>query len=181
MTPNTDVLHDLEPSVQRLLERHLASSKEWFPHEYVPYGRGRDDDTGEIWSEDDADLAGAKIDDSVRSALLVNLLTEDNLPYYFRSVERMFGADGPWGTWVRRWTAEEGRHAMAIYGDLMMTRGIDPHQLERGRMAQVSAGITPESARPAARLRRSRPPGVRHPHRPPVDGPHDRRSSRGTR
>ena len=143
MMPNTDVLHDLEPTVERLLERHLASSKEWFPHEYVPYSRGRDHEEGEIWSEADADLGGATIDDAVRSALLVNLLTEDNLPYYFRSVERMFGADGPWGTWVRRWTAEEGRHAMAIYGYLMVTRAIDPHQLERGRMAQVSAGITP--------------------------------------
>ena len=144
MMPNTDVLHDLEPSVERLLERHLAASKEWFPHEFVPYSRGRDHEPGETWSEDDADLAGAKIDDAVRSALLVNLLTEDNLPYYFRSVERMFGPDGAWGTWVRRWTAEEGRHAMAIYGYLMTTRAIDPHQLERGRMAQVSAGITPD-------------------------------------
>ena len=142
MMPNTDVLHDLEPTVERLLERHLASSKEWFPHEYVPYSRGRDHVTGEIWSEDDADLAGAKIDDAVRSALLVNLLTEDNLPYYFRSVERMFGADGPWGTWVRRWTAEEGRHAMAIYGYLMVTRAIDPHQ---------SSGAAWRRSRPASR------------------------------
>ena len=80
----------------------------------------------------------------MRSALLVNLLTEDNLPYYFRTVERMFGADGAWGTWVRRWTAEEGRHSMAIYGYLMATRAIDPHHLERCRMAQVSGGIVPE-------------------------------------
>src|SRR4026207_375173 len=144
MMANTDVLHDLEPTVERLLDRPRASSKEWFPHEYVPYSRGRDHEEGEIWSEADADLGGATIDDSVRSALLVNLLTEDNLPYYFRSVERMFGADGPWGTWVRRWTAEEGRHAMAIYSYLMVTRAIDPQHLERCRMAQVSGGLIPE-------------------------------------
>jgi acyl-[acyl-carrier-protein] desaturase len=144
MMPNTDVLHDLEPSVERLLERHLAASKEWFPHEFVPYSRGRDHEPGTTWTEADADLNGATIDDAVRSALLVNLLTEDNLPYYFRSVERMFGADGAWGTWVRRWTAEEGRHSMAIYGYLMTTRAIDPRHLERCRMAQVSAGITPD-------------------------------------
>ena len=91
-----------------------------------------------------SDLAGATIDEAVRSALLVNLLTEDNLPYYFRTVERLFGADGAWGTWVRRWTAEEGRHSMAIYGYLMVTRAIDPHHLERCRMAQVSGGISPD-------------------------------------
>jgi acyl-[acyl-carrier-protein] desaturase len=32
---------------------------------------------------------------------------------------------------------------MAIYGYLMVTRAIDPHHLERCRMAQVSGGITP--------------------------------------
>jgi acyl-[acyl-carrier-protein] desaturase len=80
----------------------------------------------------------------VRSALLVNLLTEDNLPYYFRTIEQIFGRDGVWGTWVRRWTAEEGRHSMAIYSYLMVTRAIDPHHLERCRMAQVSGGLIPE-------------------------------------
>jgi acyl-[acyl-carrier-protein] desaturase len=99
---------------------------------------------GEQWTEGDADLAGATIDDAARSALLVNLLTEDNLPYYFRTIERIFGPDGAWGTWVRRWTAEEGRHSMAIYSYLMVTRAIDPHHLERCRMAQVSGGLIPE-------------------------------------
>jgi acyl-[acyl-carrier-protein] desaturase len=138
------LLRDLAPDVERLLERHLTTTKEWFPHEYVPYGRGKDPVPGETWSADDADLGGATIDDAVRSSLLVNLLTEDNLPYYFRSVERIFGRDGAWGEWVRRWTAEEGRHSMAIYGYLMVTRAIDPVHLERCRMAQVSGGVTPE-------------------------------------
>src|SRR5918994_1208232 len=138
------MLEGLEPVVEQLLERHLTSSKEWFPHEHVPYGRGRDAVVGEQWSESDADLAGTTIDEAVRSALLVNLLTEDNLPYYFRTIERIFGPEGTWGTWVRRWTAEEGRHSMAIYSYLMVTRAIDPHHLERCRMAQVSGGVIPE-------------------------------------
>jgi acyl-[acyl-carrier-protein] desaturase len=139
-----DLLHELTPVAESLLERHLTTSKEWFPHDYVPYSRGRDHVPGEAWSEADADLGGFQIGPEVRSALLVNLLTEDNLPYYFRSVERMFGSDGAWGTWVRRWTAEEGRHSMAIYGYLMTTRAIDPVELERSRMAQVSGGQTPD-------------------------------------
>jgi acyl-[acyl-carrier-protein] desaturase len=142
------ILAALEPVVGRLVDRHLETTKEWFPHEHVPYGRGRDYEPGEEWSVDHADLAGATIDDAVRSALVVNLLTEDNLPYYFRSVERMFGPDGAWGTWVRRWTAEEGRHSMAIYGYLMATRAVDPKELERARMAQVSGGVTPDPPSP---------------------------------
>ena len=141
---NAALLHELEPEVERLLDRHLETSKEWFPHEYVPYARGRDAVAGTTWNEADADLGGVTIDDAVRSSLIVNLLTEDNLPYYFRTIERVFGADGPWGTWARRWTAEEGRHSMVIYGYLMVTRAVDPVALERSRMAQVSGGEIPE-------------------------------------
>ncbi|MEM9039153.1 MAG: acyl-ACP desaturase [Actinomycetota bacterium] len=140
---DAQILDELEPVVEQLLERHLASSKEWFPHEHIPHSRGRDIEPGHVWSESDADLGGATLTDEVRSALYVNLLTEDNLPYYFRTVESIFGPDGAWGTWVRRWTAEEGRHSMVIYGYLAATQAIDLVELERGRMAQVSGGETP--------------------------------------
>jgi acyl-[acyl-carrier-protein] desaturase len=87
--------------------------------------------------------------DGVRSALFVNLLTEDNLPYYFRTIEQMFGADSIWGVWVRRWTAEEGRHSIVIRDYLTVTRSVDPIALERARMHQVSTGITPDPGTPA--------------------------------
>ena len=136
------LLRELDSDVERLLERHLDRAKEWFPHDYVPYERGRERREGD-WQDTDADLGGAIIDDAVRSSLIVNLLTEDNLPYYFRTVESTLGSDGAWGEWVRRWTAEEGRHSMAIYGYLMTTRAVDPVALERDRMAQVSSGRIP--------------------------------------
>jgi acyl-[acyl-carrier protein] desaturase len=142
------LLRELEPTVAQLLERHLATTREWFPHQHVPYGRGRDFDSGEAWSVDSADLGGAAIDDAVRSSLIVNLLTEDNLPYYFRTIERRLGAEGAWGEWSKRWTAEEGRHSMAIYGYLMVTRAVDPVALERSRMHQVSTGEVPEPEKP---------------------------------
>jgi acyl-[acyl-carrier-protein] desaturase len=140
------LLAALEPEAARLLDRHIDSSKEWFPHELVPYERGRKVELDREWTEDDADLGGSKISDGVRSALIVNILTEDNLPYYFRTIERMFGAGDAWGTWARRWTAEEGRHSMVIYGYLMASRAVDPKELERARMVQVSNGLIPEPA-----------------------------------
>lgn len=143
MSAETSLLRELDSDVERLLERHLEWAKEWFPHEYVPYERGREHSTVD-WQEEDADLGGAEIDGAVRSSLIVNLLTEDNLPYYFRTVEGTLGKDGAWGEWVRRWTAEEGRHSMAIYGYLMTTRAVDPVALERDRMAQVTSGKIPE-------------------------------------
>ena len=130
---------EIQPVLVRLLERHIATAPEWFPHEYVPWGRGRDFVSHEEWW----DPATDQVDSAVRSALFVNLLTEDNLPYYFRTLSD-FGRDGVWGEWTRRWTAEEGRHAIVIRDYLMVTRAIDPVALERGRMQQVSTGVTPE-------------------------------------
>lgn len=135
----TALLTELEPVVGRLLDKHLASSKEWFPHELVPWGRGRDFVAGEAWDPDEAGLSPA-----VRSSLFVNLLTEDNLPYYFRTIEAMFGRDSAWGAWTRRWTAEEGRHSIVMRDYLTITRALDPVALERARMAQVEKGEVPE-------------------------------------
>src|SRR5436190_19014913 len=138
---------ELEPDVARLLERHLGTAREWFPHELIPYERGRAHGDAP-WAPDDADLGGVTVSEEVRSALYLNLLTEDNLPYYSRDIQLMFGVDEAWGTWARRCTAEAGRHSMAIYGYLMVTRAVDPIALERGRMQQVSTGQVPEPRTP---------------------------------
>ncbi len=138
-----ELLATLEPTAGRLLDRHLAQAKEWFPHELVPWSQGRDFEPGWEWSPDEASLPA-----EVRSSLFVNLLTEDNLPYYFRTIERVFGRDSAWGEWTRRWTAEEGRHSIVIRDYLTITRAIDPVALERARMAQVTCGQVPEPETP---------------------------------
>lgn len=142
--PGIPLVAELEPVVAGLLERHLASAREWFPHELVPWDRVADGDPRDPWSEELAPMP-----DAVRSALLVNLLTEDNLPHYFQTIDAMFGADGAWGEWTRRWTAEEGRHSIVIRDYLTVTKSVDPIALERGRMRQVSLGQVPRPVTPA--------------------------------
>ena len=107
------------------------------PHEYVPWSEGQNFAAlgGEPWSAGQSRLSPA-----ARTALEVNLLTEDNLPSYHAELSRTFGREGAWATWVNRWTAEEGRHASCIRDYLLVTRGIDPAQLERARMATLQAG-----------------------------------------
>ncbi len=134
----TAMLNELEPTVARLLDKHLATAKEWFPHELVPWSQGRDFEPGFEWNPSEVVMAPA-----VRSSLFVNLLTEDNLPYYFRTIETLFGRDTAWGTWARRWTAEEGRHSIVLRDYLTVTRSLDPVALERARMKQVEKGETP--------------------------------------
>jgi acyl-[acyl-carrier-protein] desaturase len=140
------LIHDLMPAAERLVDRHVNSSKEWFPHAYVPWSRGRDFEPDEEWDPQEFPLPGP-----VRDALFVNLLTEDNLPYYFHQIDNVFGP-GVWGEWIRRWTAEEQRHSIVIRDYLMVTRAVDPVELERGRMAQVSGGVIPEPETPGDTL-----------------------------
>jgi len=91
-----DMLTELEPALRRGLERHLSQATEWFPHEYVPYEVGRNY-TEEPWEPTDSHLSEIS-----RVSLEVNLLTEDNLPYYHLALWETFGRDGVWGEWVRR-------------------------------------------------------------------------------
>lgn len=135
---DTQFAVELEPVVARLYERHLETAKEWFPHDLVPWSRGRDFVPGEAWVDTDS-----SVPEAVRSALVVNLLTEDNLPYYTRTIGAMTQSEG-WQEWSRRWTAEEGRHAIVIRDYLTVTRLVDPVALERARMIQVSNGVVPE-------------------------------------
>jgi acyl-[acyl-carrier-protein] desaturase len=140
------LIHDLMPTAEKLMDRHANSSKEWFPHLFVPWGRGRDFEPDEEWDPQEFPLP-----DAVRDALFVNLLTEDNLPYYFAHIDKIFGP-GVWGEWIRRWTAEEQRHSIVIRDYLTVTRALDPVELERGRMGQVSGAIVPEPSTPADTL-----------------------------
>ena len=137
------LLSELEPLAGSLFNRHMTATKEWFPHELVPYDRARKFAMGETWDAADTNCGGAVLSDAVRSALFVNLLTEDNLPYYFRDVERMFGMESAWGAWAKWWTAEEGRHAIVMRDYITVTRCLDLRELERARMIQVSGGEAP--------------------------------------
>jgi len=117
----TELLRELDQVVVGELNRHEKVAKEWFPHDYVPWSEGRSFDGlmgGDQWSEGDSEVS-----EVARSALIVNLLTED-----------------AWGQWVHRWTAEEGRHAIAMRDYMLVKRMVDPVALERFRMKHMSAG-----------------------------------------
>ena len=131
------LLCELEPVVAENLDRHLAVAKGWQPHDYVPWSEGRNFAFlgGSDWTP-----AESRLDPVARTALVVNLLTEDNLPSYHREIATRFGRDGAWGSWVGQWTAEEGRHGIALRDYLVVTRAVDPVRLEERRMVHMSAG-----------------------------------------
>ncbi|WP_370326836.1 acyl-ACP desaturase [Euzebya sp.] len=136
---DAELLAELEPQAEAFLERHLKMTETWYPHDYVPYGDGRDFQA-EPWTPDQPTLSGV-----ARTAFFVNLMTEDNLPSYHREIYDMFGKkDSAWMTWVHRWTAEEGRHSIVLRDYLVLTRNEDPVKLEDGRMAVMEEGYDKE-------------------------------------
>ncbi|HEV3173740.1 MAG TPA: acyl-ACP desaturase [Actinocrinis sp.] len=143
----TALLTELEPVVAENLNRHLTVAKEWFPHTYVPWSDGENFDGplgGAAWEP-----GQSKLDETARTSLILNLLTEDNLPSYHYEIATLFGRDGAWGSWVHRWTAEEGRHGTAIRDYLLTTRAVDPVALERARMTHMSIGYDSPNAQSA--------------------------------
>ena len=137
------LIRELEPAVAGELTRHLDVAKEWFPHQYVPWSEGSDFEgeyDGTAW-----DSEQSRIDAVGRTALVVNLLTEDNLPSYHRAIADVTGRHSAWGEWLHRWTAEEARHGTAMRDYLTVTRAVDPIALERERMDHMSRGFASDN------------------------------------
>ena len=134
------LIRDLEPTVAAELDRHFAIAKDWYPHEYVPWSEGRNFPgvmEGEAWDPKDSKLTNIAAD-----SLVLNLLTEDNLPSYHTEIALSMGRDGAWNTWINRWTAEEARHSVVLRDYLTVTRGVDPVALENWRMEHMQVGYT---------------------------------------
>ena len=134
------LLRELEPVVEANLNRHLSMAKNWNPHDYIPWSEGKNYYAlgGADW-----DPEQSKLSEVAQVAMIQNLLTEDNLPSYHREIAMNFGMDGAWGNWVNRWTAEENRHGIALRDYLLVTRAIDPVELEKLRLEQVTRGFSP--------------------------------------
>jgi acyl-[acyl-carrier-protein] desaturase len=137
---NLQLLQELEPVAERLLNRHLSMFKEWNPHDYIPWSDGKNFYAldGQDWEPGQSQLS-----DVARVAMVQNLLTEDNLPSYHREIAMNFSMDGAWGQWVNRWTAEENRHSTALRDYLVVTRAVDPVELEKLRLEQMTRGFSP--------------------------------------
>lgn len=130
------VAEHLTARLETALESHLERAQAWYPHEYVPWSQAQD--FAELpWEE-----SQSRLSKEVRAAVQLNLLTEDNLPGYHGEIARVMGRSDAWMTWLNRWTAEEGRHAIALRDYLTVTRSVDPQLLEDERMATVSGGFS---------------------------------------
>ncbi|MCE5289483.1 MAG: acyl-ACP desaturase [Nocardiaceae bacterium] len=132
-----EMLEGLEAAAARILSRHVEAAEPWQPQDLVPWDEGRNFQFlgGQDWTPDQSTLG-----ELGTLALTVGVLISDNVPSYHRELAKLIRS-GPLWTWINRWTAEEARHAIVLRNYLMVTRAVDPVELERLRMEHMTAGV----------------------------------------
>jgi acyl-[acyl-carrier-protein] desaturase len=135
----------LRKPTERLMNRHMEATREWVPYNYVPF-EFLDPKKGRHHQRWDTEIDGF-VEPHVQSALIVNTLTEDNLPEYFHLIAT-HGARGdgthPFMAWSKQWKTEEARHGKAMDGWLDETRAVDPDRMQQDRDAFLRYGETPQ-------------------------------------
>lgn len=136
-TEKLELVEAIESQVARLTQEHMDRRADWYFHDIVPWERG------ESFRDRPWEASQATISEDARASLVLNLLTEDNLPYYHALIERHMPTTSAFARWNRLWTAEEGQHAIAIRSYLLASRNADPYQLEDDRKATMTNGYQP--------------------------------------
>jgi acyl-[acyl-carrier-protein] desaturase len=126
------------------MAEHRERRQHWYAHELVPWEQGRSF-VDEPW-----DPSHASVSPEVQTSLVLNLLTEDNLPYYHSEIASRLPKDSKYAEWNNLWTAEEGQHAIALRSYLLTSRNCDPRALEDDRMATMTAGYAAYFEDPAS-------------------------------
>ena len=129
-----ELLDAVDADVRKLMDEHKSRRQHWYAHEIVPWERGRSF-RDEPWDE-----SQCTISPEARTSLVLNLLTEDNLPYYHAEIEAHIGDNAALKEWNHLWTAEEGQHAIALRSYLLTSRNADPVELEDDRLATMTTG-----------------------------------------
>ena len=131
------LLQELKPKIIELHSRHLSVAKTWDPSDLItPVQEAR--------LSGECDPRELPLSETAASSVTLGYLTEEGLPYYTLAILKSIPPDHPFAEWARRWTAEEGRHGLALFGVLWAAGVIDMRKLETDRMVMMEKGDTPQ-------------------------------------
>lgn len=133
---------ELEPVVERELDRHLDTQEAWYAHDYVPFDQG---ENFAFLGGKDWDVSQTSLPRHITDAIEILLIIKDNVAGYHREFVEHFLLEKKWGRWMGRWTAEEHLHAIALRNYLVVTREVDPTANEDVRVEHVMKGYRADS------------------------------------
>jgi acyl-[acyl-carrier-protein] desaturase len=134
-----EVLADLEPVVDELMQAHEAKRILWFPSELLAPEPDTDPD---VYVKQLRERAMG-ISMPARVALALNTLTEEGLPHFHRLLATYLGGDTFWAKWTNLWTAEEDRHGAVLHDYSRDSRILENPVLERMQFEYLKAGFEP--------------------------------------
>ena len=132
----------LDSELDGLLDQHHQSRYEWFPSDLLPCSQNmtssQEDEVRQFKQQ------CQQLPDSVRVAMVLNLLTEEGLPSYHRLLHEAFGEKSDWRVWANQWTAEEDRHGNILRDVMRDTRMVDFNAVEKMQFEFVAGGWAPD-------------------------------------
>lgn len=134
-----EVLKDIEPVVHDLMFRHELKRDLWYSSEFLPVDQGTYNE--EFLSELRKRAEG--IEDSIRIAVSLNILTEEGLPHFHRIIAENLGTSDEWRRWNGMWTAEEDRHGNILRDYIRDSRLLNFSLLERLQFDYLRTGFHP--------------------------------------
>jgi acyl-[acyl-carrier-protein] desaturase len=135
-----EVLADLEPVVDQLMQVHESKRVLWFPSELL----AATPDTDPALHAEKLQERASGISMPARVALALNLLTEEGLPHFHRLLAVYLGSTSFWSRWTNMWTAEEDRHGAVLHDYCMLSRILNTPILERMQFDYIRSGFEPE-------------------------------------
>ncbi len=122
-----ELFRELEPVIEKNLNRHLSVAEAWNPAELVrpELYRGQRRST---------------LTETAKAALVTTLLTHNNTARANFASSRT-ASRNKWSIWLDEWTGEKRRHADAVRQYLVATRSVDPVALDRAQFQRMSIGI----------------------------------------
>ena len=134
-----EVLGDLEPLVNRLMEVHEAKRVLWLPSELLEPAP----DTDPEKHVHDLRERARGITLPMRVALALNLLTEEGLPHFHRLLAVYLGNESYWSRWTNLWTAEEDRHGAVLHDYCRDSQVLNSPVLEQMQFDYIRSGFEP--------------------------------------
>ncbi|NOT34540.1 MAG: acyl-ACP desaturase [Candidatus Eisenbacteria bacterium] len=135
-----ELLADLEPFVDDLIQQHEAKRELWFPSDL--FGE-EEQENPETWGQRIRKLAEG-LPDPCRIAIALNLITEEGLPHFHRLLAVHFGDETFWRKWNNLWTAEEDRHGAVLHDYCRETRILHTRTLEKLQFEYLRGGFHPQ-------------------------------------
>lgn len=127
-TRGREILGSIDPVIRVIYQEHLDKQQLWMPSELLP-----------------KEFEVQSLPSSVTAMLILNLLTEDGLPYFFGLLTGHLGSEHAIWDWTRMWTGEEDRHGRAL--QIYLDRQLNQQQLvavERMQYNYLNQGFWPD-------------------------------------